>query len=36
MRLPLGPLKMIGDTAVQIALHTDVVATITVTVVGEA
>lgn len=35
VRLPLGPLKMIGDTTVQIALHTDVVVDITVTVVTE-
>jgi len=35
IRLPEGPLKTIGDTPVQIALHTDVVATITVSVLGE-
>ncbi|MCE9569614.1 MAG: 50S ribosomal protein L9 [Rhodocyclales bacterium] len=35
IRLPDGPLKTIGDTAVQIALHTDVVATVTVSVLGE-
>lgn len=32
VRLPLGPLKTIGETTVQIALHTDVVVDITVTV----
>lgn len=35
VRLPLGPLKTIGETTVQIALHTDVVVDITVTVVAE-
>lgn len=35
VRLPLGPLKMIGETTVQIALHTDVVVDITVTVAAE-
>lgn len=35
VRLPEGPLKQIGDNPVQVALHSDVVATITVTVVGE-
>lgn len=35
VRLPLGPLKMIGETTVQIALHTDVVVDITVTVGAE-
>ena len=35
IRLPEGPLKAVGDTPVQIALHTDVVATITVSVLGE-
>ncbi|MFT3804638.1 MAG: 50S ribosomal protein L9 [Burkholderiaceae bacterium] len=36
VRLPNGPLKMIGDHEVEVALHTDVVAPITVTVVGES
>jgi large subunit ribosomal protein L9 len=36
IRMPKGPLKMIGDAHVQIALHSDVVATITVSVLGEA
>ncbi|MCF8198899.1 MAG: 50S ribosomal protein L9 [Sulfuritalea sp.] len=35
IQLPEGPLKAIGDTPVQIALHTDVVATVTVSVLGE-
>ncbi|MGB0129706.1 MAG: 50S ribosomal protein L9 [Rhodocyclaceae bacterium] len=35
VRLPEGPLKQIGDNPVQVALHSDVVATITVTVIGE-
>jgi len=35
IRLPLGPLKTVGDTPVEIALHSDVVATVTVSVLGE-
>jgi len=35
VRLPQGPLKIAGDHAVAVALHTDVVVDITVTVVGE-
>jgi len=35
IRLPDGPLKAIGDTPVQVALHTDVVVTVTVSVLGE-
>lgn len=35
VRLPTGPLKAIGDVQIGIALHTDVVATITVSVLGE-
>ena len=35
IRLPDGPLKAIGDTPVQIALHPDVIATVTVSVLGE-
>jgi large subunit ribosomal protein L9 len=35
VRLPEGPLKTIGETAVQVALHPDVVSTIKVVVVGE-
>lgn len=35
VRLPEGPFKMIGDYAVTLALHTDVTANITVSVLGE-
>ena len=35
VRMPSGPLKQVGDHAVSIALHTDVSANITVTVVGD-
>ena len=35
VRLPLGPMKQIGESQIEIALHSDVVATITVTVVAE-
>ena len=35
IRLPEGPLKVIGDHKVSIALHTDVVVEITVAVLGE-
>lgn len=35
VRLPDGPLKTVGDSQVQIALHSDVVATVTVSVLGE-
>jgi large subunit ribosomal protein L9 len=35
IRLPNGPIKIVGDTAVGISLHTDVVAEITVSVYGE-
>jgi large subunit ribosomal protein L9 len=34
VRLPTGPLKMVGDHPVSVALHTDVVVEITVQVVG--
>ncbi|MFM1910765.1 MAG: ribosomal subunit protein [Pseudomonadota bacterium] len=36
VRLPVGPLKAVGDHAVSIALHHDVVVDITVSVLGEA
>jgi large subunit ribosomal protein L9 len=36
IRLPEGPLKSVGEHPVSVALHTDVVVEITVTVVGEA
>jgi large subunit ribosomal protein L9 len=35
MRLPQGPLKQVGDHQVAIALHSDVVVHITVSVLGE-
>ncbi len=35
IRLPEGPLKQIGDTQIDIALHSDVIAAITVSVLGE-
>jgi len=35
IRMPQGPLKQVGDHAVKIALHTDVVVGITVSVLGE-
>lgn len=35
VRLPEGPFKAIGEYSVSLGLHTDVTATITVTVVGE-
>jgi len=36
IRMPTGALKQVGDYPLQIALHTDVVVTITVSVIGEA
>ena len=36
VRLPAGPIKMIGDHAVQVGLHTDVLVDLTVNVVGES
>lgn len=36
IRMPAGPIKMIGDTPLKIALHADVVVGITVSVLGEA
>ena len=35
IRMPQGPLKQVGDFPIQIALHTDVMATIKVSVLGE-
>jgi large subunit ribosomal protein L9 len=35
VRMPQGPLKQVGDFPIQLALHTDVTATITVQVIGE-
>ena len=36
IRMPTGALKQVGEYPLQIALHTDVVVTITVSVIGEA
>ena len=36
VRMPAGPIKQIGDTSIAIALHSDVVVNITVSVLGEA
>jgi large subunit ribosomal protein L9 len=36
VRMPAGPLKQVGDVPIQIALHTDVTVTITVSVLGES
>ncbi len=35
IRMPNGPIKVVGDSAVSVALHTDVVVDITVSVYGE-
>ena len=35
VRMPTGPLKTVGEYQIQIALHTDVVVTITIQVIGE-
>jgi len=35
IRMPQGPLKQVGDFPIQIALHTDVTVTVTVSVLGE-
>jgi large subunit ribosomal protein L9 len=35
IRMPQGPLKVVGDHAVSVALHTDVVVEVTVAVLGE-
>ena len=35
VRLPNGPLKMIGESELEVSLHTDVVATVKVVIVGE-
>ncbi len=36
VRMPEGPLKQVGEYQLQVALHADVVVTITVAVVGES
>ena len=35
IRMPQGPIKSIGDYQIKVALHTDIVVTITVSVLGE-
>jgi large subunit ribosomal protein L9 len=35
VRLPTGPLKLVGEHAVQVGLHTDVLVDVTVAVIGE-
>ncbi len=35
IRMPTGPIKVVGDSTVSVALHTDVVVEITVSVYGE-
>jgi len=35
VRMPAGPLKAVGDYQIQVALHTDVVVTVNVSVLGE-
>ena len=35
VRMPQGPLKQVGETPIEVVLHTDVTVTITVAVVGE-
>ena len=36
VRMPEGALKQVGEYPIQVALHTDVVVTITISVIGEA
>ena len=36
VRMPTGPIKVVGDSAVSVSLHTDVVVDINVTVYGES
>ena len=36
VRMPEGPLKVVGETQLVVSLHTDVTATISVAVVGES
>jgi large subunit ribosomal protein L9 len=35
VRMPQGPLKQVGEFTLEVSLHTDVTATITVAVIGE-
>ena len=36
IRMPNGPIKVVSDSTVSVALHTDVVIDVTVTVYGES
>ena len=36
IRMPEGALKVVGDVSLQVALHSEVVATVTVSVLGES
>ena len=36
IRMPAGPIKQVGDVHLQVQLHTDVVVTINVSVLGES
>ena len=33
--MPMGPLKVVGESSLEVSLHTDVLATVKVMVVGE-
>lgn len=35
IRMPVGPLKMVGESSLEISLHTDVLAAVKVVVIGE-
>ena len=35
VRLPNGPIKIVGDNQIEVALHTDVLVSVTVSVLGE-
>ncbi len=35
IRMPQGPLKVVGDHPIKVALHADIVVTVTVSVLGE-
>jgi large subunit ribosomal protein L9 len=35
VRMPAGPLKQVGEFPIEVQLHTDVVATVNVAVLGE-
>jgi len=36
IRMPQGPIKQVGDQSIKVALHSDIVVTITVSVLGES